>query len=1040
MLDTLISGTKVLDSTGALLTSGQWCFGATQLAVTKGAFSGSVAPGTETVTIVDGTGTTILTIPGVSIAGANTITGAAFNWDTYVLPSNSKSSGVGSPRAACTPGALYSPTGGGKEFECVAINGSGVWRQALLAVAFLLAFCSSMLAQSTLVVATKVIDNTGNPLASGNWCFGATCFAVANGSIPSGSSVTSGTATVTVTNGATTYLTVPSVTIAGNYFSWDTFVVASNASITGIGVPRIACTPGALYTQTDGYLDRWQCVDINGVATWSGLPAPPPAAMIQVGTVTTESAGSPVTVTNSGTSTDAVLNFGIPEGNLGPAGPAGPAAVLVAPWSSMTTYSAGQQVSYGGSIYVSLANSNTGNTPPGAAWVLASSAGLPTSSIQGAPVSSTPPTQGQQLVYSGTAYTPTTVTAPLSSFVPYVSPATPLYVLAHMRDDSQNLHIGYSMDGVLFADVRGGYSAPGYLRDPSMLYVNGVFYFVTSTSQQTISGCAAAPFDSNQIQYFTSIDLVNFTAITQVPLGISGICSAWAPRFFTDPVSGNYYVTVFVGPVNAPNALYIAQFTPSTGTFGSFTQIPLSGESVSPTALFDARVFYDANNATYYLLYCYEAAGGAQYIHLASSPTLKGGFTVVNPSSNDPFGFGGNVENPDVTTLPSGNVLVYADSYTTAINGGRTYQREFVNTSGNFSTIGAVQDTQGVQQEAGTIVTMTNPASAAIVYSAVTHQASGTQASPVGIDNWGIYPYKLVLGSLGTNALNQNPTTGLGWGQSDGSIFGLWGCNAASCMPRVAGTGKLVAYGQPGPWSWLQMITATDTESSYAVAANCTPGTGLASCANNQSAWAFGTNTAVLGAANHKFFFFNGSLQYVPFWMSPTTGESHATMGLTLGNQTAGGITAMNASTGGIDSPAAGVTECNTGTLGNNNCQYAATDFVSLQAVSFAVTSAAGTGATTPTCVSGYSCTPLRGVVLFTTGTANTTTGDLLKIMWPTPRVYKPSSFYQEEDINTTRLAPQMDDGTSTTTQCVMYTTTAPATSTQYRVFYSCGD
>jgi Glycosyl hydrolases family 43 len=699
----------------------------------------------------------------------------------------------------------------------------------------------------------------------------------------------------------------------------------------------------------------------------------------------------------------------------------------------------GQQVSYGGNTYVSLANTNTGNTPPAAAWGLASSAGLPTSSIQGVSVSPTAPTQGQQLIYSGAAYTPTTVTAPLSSFVPYVSPQTPLYVLAHMRDDSQNLHIGYSMDGGLFTDTRAGYSAPGYLRDPSMLYVNGVFYFVTSTSQQTISGCAAAPFDSNQIQYFTSIDLVNFTAITQVPLGISGICSAWAPRFFTDPVSGNYYVTVFVGPVNAPNSLYIAQFTPATGTFGTFTQISLSGEATTPTALFDARIFYDTNNSTYYLFYCYEGGGGTQYIHLASSPTLKGGFSVVS-SNTDPFGFGSNVENPDAVTLPNGHVLVYADSYTTGANGGRTYQRVYVNTSGNFSSIGGVQNTTGVQQEAGTIVTVTNPAVAALVYSASTHNGGGSQASPAGIDTQGLYPYKFLLGNFGPNALNANPTTGLGWEQSDGSIFGLWGCNAAACLPRVAGTGKLIAYGQPGPWSWMQFVTSTDSESSIAVAANCTPGTSLASCANSQSAWAFGTNTSVLGAANHKFFLFSAALQYAPLWVSPTTGETHATMGLTLGNQTAGGVTAMNASTGGIDSPAAGVTECNNGTIGSNNCQYAATDFVSLQAVSFAVTSAAGTGATVPTCVApGYKCTPLSGVVLFTTGTAGTSTGDLLKIMWTTPRAYMPVSMYQEEDINTTRLAPQMDDGQSSTTQCVMYSTVAPTINTQYRVVYKCG-
>lgn len=55
------------------------------------------------------------------------------------------------------------------------------------------------------------------------------------------------------------------------------------------------------------------------------------AATITVGTVTTLPAGSPVTVTNTGTTTNAVLNFGIPQGAVGetgtqgPIGPQGPA-------------------------------------------------------------------------------------------------------------------------------------------------------------------------------------------------------------------------------------------------------------------------------------------------------------------------------------------------------------------------------------------------------------------------------------------------------------------------------------------------------------------------------------------------------------------------------------------------------------------------------------------------------------------------------------------------------------------------------------------
>jgi hypothetical protein len=54
------------------------------------------------------------------------------------------------------------------------------------------------------------------------------------------------------------------------------------------------------------------------------LGTPGPAATVTVGSTTTLSAGSSATVTNSGSSLAAVLNFGIPRGDDGAEGPAGP--------------------------------------------------------------------------------------------------------------------------------------------------------------------------------------------------------------------------------------------------------------------------------------------------------------------------------------------------------------------------------------------------------------------------------------------------------------------------------------------------------------------------------------------------------------------------------------------------------------------------------------------------------------------------------------------------------------------------------------------
>ena len=61
----------------------------------------------------------------------------------------------------------------------------------------------------------------------------------------------------------------------------------------------------------------------NGAAGAAGS-----AATVAVGTVTTGAAGSSATVTNTGTSSAAVLNFAIPKGDTGATGPAGPSNVV----------------------------------------------------------------------------------------------------------------------------------------------------------------------------------------------------------------------------------------------------------------------------------------------------------------------------------------------------------------------------------------------------------------------------------------------------------------------------------------------------------------------------------------------------------------------------------------------------------------------------------------------------------------------------------------------------------------------------------------
>jgi hypothetical protein len=121
------SGTKVQDGTGtgALLSSGTWNFGSTNLTVTAGAFSGTVTPGTQTVTVVNASSVTVLTVPGVVIS-------SAFSWDTFIVSGGASISGTGAPTIACQVGAVYTQTDStpaNTSWTCYNVNGQGVWQR-----------------------------------------------------------------------------------------------------------------------------------------------------------------------------------------------------------------------------------------------------------------------------------------------------------------------------------------------------------------------------------------------------------------------------------------------------------------------------------------------------------------------------------------------------------------------------------------------------------------------------------------------------------------------------------------------------------------------------------------------------------------------------------------------------------------------------------------------------------------------------------------------------------------------------------------------
>ncbi len=94
---------------------------------------------------------------------------------------------------------------------------------------------------------------------------------------------------------------------------------------------------------------------------------------VDAGTTTTLSAGSSATVVNSGTTTNAVFDFGIPRGNTGATGATGPIGPIGMTWKGAwinfpTVYAKNDGVSYLGSSYISKSDGNDGNVPTDTFW------------------------------------------------------------------------------------------------------------------------------------------------------------------------------------------------------------------------------------------------------------------------------------------------------------------------------------------------------------------------------------------------------------------------------------------------------------------------------------------------------------------------------------------------------------------------------------------------------------------------------------------------------------------------------------------------
>lgn len=407
------------------------------------------------------------------------------------------------------------------------------------------------------------------------------------------------------------------------------------------------------------------------------------------------------------------------------------------------------QTSVYSSSGISCAGSSGGGTPGGSSgsaqynnagsFAGLSGTGLEKLNGSSAPTIATPGIDYQNVIFDG---------------IP-ITGSNPLYLSCHMRDDSDSLWISYSLDGTNWLETQvSKANLSASIRDPSCIYNNGTFYFVANNNGH----------DDTTIAYFTSTDLVNFTNITYKTVDGSSPNGIYPPKFFFDPVSTNYYVVTGVN-LGSGRAPWIAQFTPSTGVFGTWSAMTLSGTTSGNTL--DYQLWYA--NSQYYMFYVdvITSSPFQEALAQATSSTLNGTYTQVNTAGTNfltnSAPVGGEQEAPELFTVQStGCTRFIYDNWISPSAPNPNYHFYQSDNCDGTLTPGSSHWTAAVpvrisKAESGSIIELTTNASAAFVYQLAQTRPSNALNSMMGINApTGNYAQLQINSMLNGSGINSN--------------------------------------------------------------------------------------------------------------------------------------------------------------------------------------------------------------------------------------------------------------------------------------------
>ena len=226
------------------------------------------------------------------------------------------------------------------------------------------------------------------------------------------------------------------------------------------------------------------------------------------------------------------------------------------------------------------------------------------------------------------------------------STSTQYVFTAFTNASESNMSVYTSTDATTFTVLKSSaYTPPsGLVRDPSVLHAADGYYYIAYTNNWTGSSFGVA----------RSKDLLSWTYLTTVDVGVSGTLETWAPEWFVDPADGSINIIVSLSASANYDQFHPYRLKVLNSSFTSFgAATALGGTWANYIDTYIVR-----SGSTYHAFTKNETT---KYVEHATATSLDGPYTFV--STGNWAGWGNYLEGQALTQLDNGTWRIFMDAY-----------------------------------------------------------------------------------------------------------------------------------------------------------------------------------------------------------------------------------------------------------------------------------------------------------------------------------------------------------------------------------------